>query len=276
MRIAFLFSLSSLALLAQIGVGLPGQYPGQYPGRYPPSGPSPGSSGPGSPGSQGRGQRRSTNDQKSTAPVSHNFSGVIRKLDEKSFDLELEDTRFLIIHFGDSTSKPADVRIGDGVDVVATGDRDAPFQASSIKPNPEIAKTINANDQIEPDEPVVERTAPPPTILARPGSQTDDDDGAPPRLKRGKPVQQASTRETYPDPPVSSQPITEPRVEPPPPVDSRQAFIEKARAVAASYLEGLPNYICQEVATRYGSTTRVPSWNVLDVVAADLVYEEGK
>ena len=59
-------------------------------------------------------------------------------------------------------------------------------------------------------------------------------------------------------------------------MDSRQAFIEKAREVAATYLQGLPNYICQEVATRYGSATRVPSWNVLDVVTADLVFDEGK
>ena len=190
MRIAFLLSLSAGALLAQIGVGLPGQMPGQYPGQYPPGGRYPGSSGQGSPGA---GQRKSTADQKSAAPVSRNYSGVIRKLDATSFDLELEDTRFLTIHIADSTSKPADLKVGDGVDVVATDGRDGPFQAVSIKPNSEMARTINANDQLAPDEPVVERTGPPPTILVRPGSRTDDDDGGPPKLKRGKPAERAST-----------------------------------------------------------------------------------
>ncbi len=67
------------------------------------------------------------------------------------------------------------------------------------------------------------------------------------------------------------------RREPPlPPVNPRQAFIAKAREMAGTFVEGLPNYVCQEMTTRYASETRVPSWNVIDIVSADVVYENGK
>jgi hypothetical protein len=56
----------------------------------------------------------------------------------------------------------------------------------------------------------------------------------------------------------------------------RMEFVEKARGVASSYLEGLPNYVCSEFVTRYVSETREPNWNVVDVVSAEVVYEDGK
>src|SRR5262249_28733417 len=34
--------------------------------------------------------------------------------------------------------------------------------------------------------------------------------------------------------------------------------------------------VCQELTTRYISETRVPNWSVIDVIGADLVYEDGK
>jgi hypothetical protein len=271
--------MSAWALAAQIG--LPGQYPpgqyppGQYPpGQYPPGqspGRYPGNTGPGIP-APSRGSRKSTTD-KAAAPEPRTFSGVIRKLQAQSFDLELEDTRFLVIHISSSTTKP-DIKNGDGVDVVATEDKDGPFQAVSIKPNPEIARTINANDEIEPE--FQERTGPPPTILVRPNAATDADDSGPPKLKRGKPPARASAPDAQEDTPAASLPPAEPRAEVPPPINARQAFILKAREVAATFLEGLPNYICQEVTTRYVSETRVPSWNVVDVVGAEVIYEAGK
>jgi len=249
-------------------IGLPGRYPpgggyppGQYPGRYP------GSTGTGTP-APSRGSRRTT-EQKAAAPEPHTYSGVIRKLDTKSLTLELADTRFLIIEISGSTTKP-DLKTGDGADVVATEDTEGNFQAVSIKPNDEIAKTIDANDQIEPEE----RTGPPPTILTRPNAAADDDDSGPPRLKRGKPPVRASAREPEQD--SDTPPAQEVRAELPPPVDQRQLFVEKAREVAAGFLEGLPNYVCQEVTTRYVSETRVPSWNVLDVVSAEVVFDDGK
>src|SRR6202023_114043 len=101
MRIAVLVVAFAAVAAAQFpgqyppGQYPPGQYPpGQYPpGQYPPG--SPGNTGPGMP-IPGRGSRKSTTD-KAAAPEPRTFSGVIRKLDAKSFDLELADTRFLVI-----------------------------------------------------------------------------------------------------------------------------------------------------------------------------------
>lgn len=266
MRTVFLLAMSAGALLAQIG--FPGQYP---PGGYP-------GGGPGIP-VPGRRSKKNTTEQRPNQAVSRTYSGVIRKIDPAGkFDLELEDTRFLIIETSSATSKPADLKVGDGVDVVATENREAPFQATSITPNPRIAKIINENDEL-PDEPVQEqealRTGPPPTILVRP-EQTDSADADAPKLKRGKPAQRASSDAPQEDGITNAPQQTVARATPVSQTNSRLEFIEKARQVAASFLEGLPNYVCQEVATRYASETRVPNWNVIDVVATDLVFEEGK
>ncbi len=59
-----------------------------------------------------------------------------------------------------------------------------------------------------------------------------------------------------------------------PPANPRMALIEQAREAAATFLEGLPNYVCQEQTTRYVSETRQPSWNVVDVVSAEVVYDD--
>ncbi len=61
---------------------------------------------------------------------------------------------------------------------------------------------------------------------------------------------------------------------PPATAGAHLALVEKARDVAATFLEGLPNYVVQESATRYYSETRQPSWNVLDIVSAEVVFEE--
>jgi hypothetical protein len=266
LKFAALLLISSLSLMAQIpGTQYPGQLPpGQYPGQYPPGQYPPGQN------PQGRnsgnsnpttGRSRRNSDSK---PVSQTYSGMIRRVDDKSLDIEASDTRILTIQISDSTTKPSQLKEGDGVDVVATEDKDGTFQAVSIKSNPEMARKIETIDQIEPEE----RTGPPPTILVRPGQ---DDNGDVPKLKRGIPDRVASTRDNDDRP--APQPI---RTPPPPPANPRQAFIEKAREVAGTFLENLPNYVCQEITTRYGSETRVPSWNVIDVLSADVVFESGK
>ncbi len=77
-------------------------------------------------------------------------SGVVRKVDADSFELEAEDTRFLIIQFSASVPKPADFRVGDGLDVTANVDADGMFHLVSMTPNKKIADTINEADSIGP------------------------------------------------------------------------------------------------------------------------------
>ncbi|HWY46366.1 MAG TPA: hypothetical protein VNX70_03225 [Bryobacteraceae bacterium] len=276
MKIAVLASAFAVLAAAQF----PGQYPpGQYPpGQYPPGqGPGGGSGIP----MPRRGSQKSTDQkQQQTAVQPRSFSGVIRELTDKSFDLETTDTRILTIQLTDKTTKPDGLKTGDGVDVEATQSADGPFQAVSIKANPAMARKIIPSGQGQVDaEPEEERTGPPPTILVRPDQNPGDDA---PKLKRGKPAEYATNKRPSDDDssnapdvrPATREPIR--REPPPPPINPRQAFIAKARDVASTFVEGLPNYVCQEMTTRYASETRVPSWNVIDIVSAEVVYENGK
>lgn len=111
----------------------------------------------------------------------------------------------------------------------------------------------------------------------------DADDTGPPVLKRG-----GSTvhREAQPAPSYAPTPAPElsARNEPPvresrPPVSGtmrpEEVVIEKAREAAASFLETLPNYYCQEMMTRYHSELRPANWQPIDVISMALVYEHG-
>lgn len=264
MKPAFLLVISASVLAAQFGQ-IPGTYPpGQYPGGHYPGG-SPGGS-----GVPGRGSKRTTREEK---PAGHTevVSGVVRKVDADSFELEAEDTRFLTIQFSGSDSK-SDVRVGDGLDVTANMDEDGMFHLVSMTPNKKIADTINEADAISPLPGGAEegRTGPPPTILVRPDAAADPDDSGPPKLIRGKPVARASN--SIPDDDAPSTPI---RSRPAPvPSNPHMALIAQAREAAATFLESLPNYVCQEQTTRYVSETRQPSWNVVDVVSAEVVYDD--
>ena len=227
----------------------------------------------------GRSKKDRKPDQKDdAAPATKTFSGVIRVLEAKSFDMETEDTRILTIQITEKTVKPEELKTGAGVDVETTQDNDGLFQAVSIRLNAKVAHEINVNDRMEPEG----RTAPPPTILVRPGPLHDPDDEGPPKLKHGKPAPRASASSTKPDEddPVKPAPATAPAPEKSAPaapaINPRKAFVEKARGVAVAYEEGLPNYVCQEVVTRNVSESREPSWHVIDVVSAEVVYEKHK
>ncbi len=191
-------------------------------------------------------------------------------MDADSFELEAEDTRFLTIQFSDSVPKPANFRAGAGLDITANVDQDGMFHLVSMTPNNKIADTINAADSIGPVPVAAEevRTGPPPTILVRPDA-SDGDDSGPPKLRRGKPVEHASA--SIPD---DSAPTLSRRATPIPPSDPHAALVEKAREAAATFLESLPNYVCQEQTTRYVSETRQPTWNVVDIVSAEVVYDD--
>lgn len=266
MKPAFLLVLAALTLSAQIGQP-PGTYP---PGRYPP-GQYPGRNPSGS-GIPGRSKRGASKDEQ--APIhTEMVSGVVRKVDADSFELECEDTRFLIIQFSDTVPKPADFRTGQGLDVTASRDDDGTFHLVSMQPNKQVAETINENDSIGPLPQEQEaRTGPPPTILVRPDATADSDDSGPPKLKRGKP---ASTSSSTDDDAVATRAsVARPAPPPAPRGNPHMALVEQARQVASTFLEGLPNYVCREQVTRYVSETRTPNWNVVDIVAADLVYDD--
>lgn len=245
-------------------------------GQYPPGGGYPGGSGIPIPGRRSGRNRTTRQDQPSgTTTVA---SGVVRKVDADSFELEAEDTRFLIIQFSDAVPKPANFRVGEGLDVTASMDDNGNFHLVSMAPNPKIADQINEADAVAPLPGEQEqRTGPPPTILERPDPAPDPGDSGPPVLRRGKPVQQASV--TLPSDPseTDASPGRNTVSRPNPPVaygNPHMVLIEQARDAAANFLDTLPNYVCEEQTTRYVSETRQPSWNVVDIVSAELVYDD--
>jgi hypothetical protein len=62
------------------------------------------------------------------------------------------------------------------------------------------------------------------------------------------------------------------------PLGGRQEdpLVRRAADAALEFTETLPNYVCQEVVSRYESSTQPPSWHAVDIVSTDLVYENGK
>lgn len=61
-----------------------------------------------------------------------------------------------------------------------------------------------------------------------------------------------------------------------PQADPHAALIERARSVAQSFMEKVPNFICQQVTTRYHSFSSGRTWEASDVISAAVVIEDGK
>ena len=151
-----------------------------------------------------------------------------------------------------------------------------------------------------PPETATERTPPP--------APRAPDDPGPPRLQRGKPAPEAESP-APPQPPAQPQPAANaaPPVELPkgvqqtavnlPPVDlprpavppsdrpdeqtplgARQEdpLISKASEAALNFTETLPNYVCQEMMSRFQSEGRPANWSPIDVVTMEVVYENGR
>jgi hypothetical protein len=59
-------------------------------------------------------------------------------------------------------------------------------------------------------------------------------------------------------------------------VRPEEVALEKAREASAQFLEGLPDYFCEELMTRYQSESHPVNWRPLDVVSMALVYEHGQ
>jgi hypothetical protein len=155
-------------------------------------------------------------------------------------------------------------------------------------PAPEIAKA-------QPSAPasaasVEESDAAPPvkaTQAAPAPAPRDQEDPGPPKLQRGRPaprkrandepVQVATNTAREPEP-RAGRPAVVPPPEPKEPeaIAKADPVIEKARAVAGSFTETLPNYIVQEFMARFVNASNVVNWKPEDVVSAEVIYENGK
>ncbi|MEO7651734.1 MAG: hypothetical protein ABIZ80_14815 [Bryobacteraceae bacterium] len=117
----------------------------------------------------------------------------------------------------------------------------------------------------------------------------DPDDNGPPKLRRGIPKKQkrsapvevaragpppvAREREAAPE----REPVRErAAVEEPAAPRKEDPFIVKAREMATTFTETLPNYVCQQVTARFLNRSHITSWQALDVITAEVIYENGQ
>ncbi len=143
----------------------------------------------------------------------------------------------------------------------------------------------------EASEPPAQETAAaaddrPTTTMRPPDAPSDPDDPGPPVLRRGvpKPHRHAASESgaasgTGPAILTKSAPEVPPAVaktpEPPPETPQEDELIQKAKNVAASYVGSLPNFFCAQTTTRYQTEDAKRGWDALDVVTADVAYEDG-
>jgi hypothetical protein len=207
-------------------------------------------------------------------------------------EVQLEDTRIITFTLNDQTSQPKDLQVGYTVDVTSKQDAKGNYIADTIKVTKKgSAQTASA--AAGPDESASNDSG---TTTLK-GPKYDAGDDGPPQLKRGKPAAKPrtddadSTTDTATvaenatsgnttagvNPTLSlAHPAETRQVRQVISQDPREALIDRAREEAVNFVEGLPNYVCNENTTRYVSEGHVTDWHAIDVVTLELVYEGGK
>jgi hypothetical protein len=176
-------------------------------------------------------------------------------------------------------------KAGDKADGVVDTWKDAPEPAPHKQgPTPKDAPAAGLDSATE--------KAPPP-------AKQDADDPGPPRLKRGGPADPKRERaaDAASGTPVANAPVIESPTSTPPETLTPSAptirrngdedtipmvmrpedpVIRKASDAALDFTETLPSYVCQEMMARFQSESHPANWQALDVVTANLIYENGK
>ncbi|HEV3202287.1 MAG TPA: hypothetical protein VGZ73_30525 [Bryobacteraceae bacterium] len=178
----------------------------------------------------------------------------------------------------------------------ANGDDKNSGVVDTWKDAPEKAPTKKGPSAKEAPETVALESA---SEKAPPPARRDSDDPGPPTLKRGAPAD--PKRERAVDPPAGTPVANAPAIESPKttptetlastaptirrngdedpaPMVVRQEdpVIRKAADAAMDFTETLPSYVCQEMMARFQSESHPASWQALDVVTSNLVYENGR
>ena len=261
----------------------PGQYPGQYPG---------GNGGVGLPL-----PRRHKKDEEKAQLQS--TSGMLRRMLKDQVVIEADDHRILnfkrtstthFLRMGNAI-KPADLKPGDYIEVESSEDDEGFMTAVNVM----WQQDGTAKDRAHAAEPVdtslakSSRESANSKDSAKKSEGSDSQSDPPPAPARNYPAQKMravhkqaeappppSTEQTAPAPELSAR-NEPPAAESEPPVRGPQrpeeVIIEQARNEAGNFLEGLPNYVCQEIMTRYQSEPGSKNWRPIDIVSMALVYE---
>jgi hypothetical protein len=172
------------------------------------------------------------------------------------------------------------------------GDERPVMRRRNPDPQPESAPApaaaAKAPEKEEPRQVAEIDNTPPPTVVKPPDAKPDADDPGKPVLRRGAPAPRQPRAE---DPPASPEVVPPAPAAKTPVAESAHAaipdqpavipiqddpIIAKAREAAFSYSETLPNYLVQQMTTRYQSDRPKSSWTALDVVTADVTVQDGR
>jgi hypothetical protein len=294
-RLATLAFVASAALLAQYPGQAPAPIPSGQPGEpqtnYPPG------AYPGPPLETGvptvSGRKKSKKADLSQPTIS--ADGLTVSNDGKKLVVATKDGRFLTMSVtpqtkftrsgGDIASSKIVPRTTVHVDAAEDDEafltavnvdlvKDAPVQTASAAPRSAAGGATDSSDEDMAQ----------PTILKNPVNVPDR-----PVLHHGKPkksesddstddVQLASNRR--PAKPASTNGDTDFTIDSDAPAarpnSHSEALIDKTKDWAMTFSNGLPNYVCDQLTTRYMERSRSTGWEPLDVITAKVVYEDGK
>ncbi len=212
--------------------------------------------------------------QKKSAPLrkeTRTYRGLLVSMSDEEIAIELSDKRALLLQRDSSTkfSKPG-IKPGDTVSVDITDDEKGYLHALlvTLEKEGEMPQAPmqggGARRSATDNEPAVAPDVAPRATTVNPsGENIDPDGGGPPKIRRGIPTPRPASRlpednERPAAAPVSRFPAGEVSAEkvnvPVSTTGGERPFIEKAREVAYSFVDTLPNYTVKQVTTRCPTT----------------------
>lgn len=137
----------------------------------------------------------------------------------------------------------------------------------------ELTRPTILNSPDAPNRPILRHGKPRPSTAS---ATTDDDSPAPDATAKPKPKPVAASQTAddngSSDFTIGDNSSSAPRTVTP----KHDALLERTREWAQTFTNGLPNFVCEQMTTRYMEVSRSAGWEAHDVVAAKVVYEDGR
>ena len=150
-------------------------------------------------------------------------------------------------------------------DVEPSGTSGPPQGANDTEPgdSSDQPHTITRDTPVEaPDRPILRHGVP----AARKSDRVEVDGEQPKQVAAAKPAPESAPPTT----PVSGTAGT------PRQGSWSNELIARSREWAGSFATSLPNYVCEQLTTRYVQESKATGWNAIDIISAHVVYENGK
>ncbi len=155
-----------------------------------------------------------------------------------------------------------------GDSAAANADGHSPATSPDTPPEELAAATILHPDEA-PDRPILRHGAPK-------RASTDEDTGEAPAKPTATAQAKPGAAESTPahegvDFTINSD-SEEPRIA----QSGSPTLVSRSKEWSQTFTNGLPNYVCQQMTTRYAEQSKATGWEAQDVVTAKVVYEDGK